>query len=63
MNPATIRARRPSGMLDIFHADHAEARDGFIVAIGHWRGSRSRGHYAFPAARVIEVRWAEAVPA
>jgi hypothetical protein len=50
-------------MLDLFYADHAEARDGFIVAIGHWRGSRSRGRYAFPAARVIEVRWAEAVPA
>jgi hypothetical protein len=45
-------------MLDLFYADHAEARDGFIVAIGSWRGSRSRGQYAWPASRVTEVRWA-----
>ena len=44
-------------MLDTFHADHAEARDGFIVAIGHWRGSRNRSQHAWPAARVVEVRW------
>lgn len=55
---ATIRARRPSGMLDLYFADHAEVRDGFIVATGHWRGSHRRGQHAWPASRVVEVRWA-----
>jgi hypothetical protein len=58
MRPATIRARRPSGALDVFRADHAEIRDGFVVAIGAWRGSRSRGDYAWPARRVELVQWA-----
>jgi hypothetical protein len=55
--PATIRARRPSGMLDLYYADHAEARDGFIVAVGRWRGSRRSGQHAWPASRVVEVVW------
>ena len=57
MRPAEIRVRRPSGALDVFDADHAETRDGFIVATGRWRGSHVRGEYAFPPARVFLVKW------
>jgi hypothetical protein len=57
MRPARIRARRPSGLLDLFLADDAKVVGGFVVAVGRWRGSRSRGEYAFPSRRVVEVRW------
>jgi hypothetical protein len=54
-----IYARRPSGAADVFDAEHAEARDGFLVAVGRWRGSPRRGEYAWPPSRVLEVRWEE----
>ena len=59
MRPARIRARRPSGLLDLFLADDAKVVGSFVVAIGRWRGSGTRGEYAFPSRRVVEIRWEE----
>ena len=35
---AIIRVRAPSGRLRVFDADSVEIVDGFVTAIGRWRG-------------------------
>lgn len=60
MNPAVVCVRRPSGAAGTFLAEHAETRDGLLIAVGHWKEDSARpsaGEYAWPPARILEVRW------
>jgi hypothetical protein len=62
---ATIRVRAPSGRLRTFDAERVEIAGDFVTAVGTWRHDREpvQQRVAWPAARLLEIRWRAAVTA
>lgn len=60
---ASIRVRRPSGMLDRFEAETCSIEGDAVHATGCWEdpsGRRyDRASYVWPLRRVLEIRWRE----
>ncbi len=55
---ATIRVRRPSGVLATFEAERVEINSGLVTAVGRWRDDRQRRRRTYSwRASIVEVCW------
>ena len=56
---ARLYVRRPSGAVSILNATSVTIDAGVIRATGRWRDfpDRPERDYAWPASRVLEIRW------
>jgi len=56
--PATIRVRRPSGVLATFEAERVTVEHGLVTAVGRWRDDRHRRRRRYTwRAQVVEIQW------
>jgi hypothetical protein len=65
MTAATIRVRVPSGRVRTFDAERVELSGELVTAVGTWRHDRQpvQQRLTWHAARLLEIRWREAMTA